>query len=329
MTGDTATTARRDHEPAQRDQPPTVGEPTMLGESTPVAAPPLRLAVWLLSLAVAATMVGMMIAVYRGDGSSINAFLFLDLGLSHQVAARSERVALATVTLAAVFGVVWPRWFLMVPVAVYLWAEAAAGYHVRGYAFSELTPAAHALRYLTPLATVLLARSAAASGARPAAHWTATRHWIGTWLLRLGLAVVFMTHGYEAWQLHPEFIDLLITSSQNYLGVRVEEATASTLLRIIAAVDLAVAGLLLIRPWRSVLAWLMFWGLVTAASRMTSYGWGAHTDVLMRSTHFTAPLALLLITANSWSFRGCGFQPQFFGRNTAGGSRSHEIVYHE
>lgn len=301
MTGDSTITARRSDEPAQRDGSTSDGEAAS-GEPAPGAAPRMRVAIWLLSVAVAATMVGMATAVYRGDGSSINAFLFLDLGLSHQAAASLERALVAAVTLAAAVGVFWPRWFLMVPVAVYLLAEAVAGYHMRGYAFSELTPPAHALRYLTPLAVVLLAHAAAVPTARPAARRAAYR--TGTWLLRLGLAMVFITHGYEAWRLHPEFIDLLITSSQNYLGVRIEEATASTMLRVIAAVDVAVAGLLLIRSWSAVLGWMMFWGLVTAASRMTSYGWGAHTDVLVRSTHFVAPLALILITKDSRTRHG-------------------------
>lgn len=265
-----------------------------------------RVAVGVLGVGVAATMVGMTVAVYRGDGSSINAFLFLDLGLSHQDAARIERLALVVVTLAAVIGAVWPRWFLLVPVSAYLLLEAVAGYHVRGYAFSELTPAAHALRYLAPLALVLLARGNAIEAAsseavasedagRAMAPRPSASHVAGAWLLRVGLAVLFLSHGYEAWQLHPEFIDLVITTAHNRLGVRIEEATASMALRAIGAVDMVVAVLLLIRPWRTVLAWMMFWGLVTAVSRMTSYGWGAHTDVLLRFTHFTAPLALLLM----------------------------------
>lgn len=287
MTSDTATTA-----------------PRQAGGSQ-------RLAVWILGAGVAATMLGMIIAVYRGDGSSINAFLFLDLGLSHEAAARIERLALGPVALAAVLSLAWPRWFLLAPVSAYLLLEAVAGYYVRGYAFSELTPAAHALRYLAPLALVLLAGSVAAETGRSEA--TASEDMpratappssssasliLGAWLLRLGLAAIFLAHGYEALQLHPEFIDLVITTGHNLLGVRIEEASASTALRAIGALDMAVAALLLIRPWRAVLAWMIFWGLVTAASRMTSYGWGAHTDVLMRFTHFTAPLALLLLVAS-------------------------------
>lgn len=273
---------------------------------------PRHPAVWVLGVGVAATVVGTALSVYRGDGSSINAFLFLDLGLSHEAAARLERVSLGAVTLAAVIGLAWPRWFLLVPVAAYLLLEAVAGHYVRGYAFSELTPLAHSLRYLAPLALVLLAGSIESEGGRPevgpeVAPEAALRTTVarspaslvtGAWLLRVGLAAIFLAHGYEALQLHPEFIDLVITSGENLLGTRIEEATASTALRAIGVVDMVIASLLLIRPWRAVLAWMLLWGLVTAISRMTSYGWGAHTDVLMRFTHFTVPLALLLIVAS-------------------------------
>lgn len=238
-------------------------------------------------LAVTATMLGQTLSVFRGDGSSINAYLFLDLGYSHAAAARVERMVLVLVSALAVASLAWPRWFLLAPVALYLLLEATAGYLVRGYAFSEWTPAAHALRFLAPLALILIARSLVRPS--PAALLG------GTWLLRVGLAMVFLSHGFEAYERHPAFIDLIITTAQNLLGMRIEESQASTALRIIGALDIAAAVLLLVRPWRPILLWMLFWGLVTAFSRMTSYGWGAYTDVLLRSTHFAVPLALLWI----------------------------------
>ncbi|WP_164101289.1 hypothetical protein [Candidatus Laterigemmans baculatus] len=244
---------------------------------------------------MAATMLGQTFAVFRGDGISINAWLFLDLGLSHAAAAQLERITLVAVSVLAWVALAWPRWFLLAPAALYLLLESLAGSIVRGYAFSEWTLAAHALRYLTPVALILLA----AATRRPrASSWARVS---GTWLLRLGLTSVFLAHGYEAFERHPAFIDLIITSSQNLLGIRIEESQAGAVLRIIAVVDFAVALLLLVRPWRPILFWMLFWGLVTACSRMTSYGWGAYTDVLLRTTHFAIPLALLWMTRNSAS----------------------------
>ncbi|MBW3597347.1 MAG: hypothetical protein KY475_08735 [Planctomycetes bacterium] len=241
-----------------------------------------RLSLKLLALAAATTALGMAAQVFRGDGTSINAFLFLDLGLSHEAARGIERAAIGAAAGAAVLALARPRWFLLAPLGVYMLLEALADRHGGGHAFSEIAPPAHALRYLTPLALAVLVATQRA-GAAESMHW----------VLRLGTAAVFLSHGYEALLLHPGFIDLVISSGQNLLGLRIEEAGAAAALRVIGAVDIMVAIVLVARFWPALLWWMAFWGLVTAFSRMTAYGWGAYPEVLVRTTHFLVPLALL------------------------------------
>jgi hypothetical protein len=265
-----------------------------------VRAPGRTPAVWLLAAATVLTALGMTAKAFRGDGTSINAWMFMEAELSHEAAKWTERAAISVAAAAAVIALAWPRWFLLAPIAVYLLLESLAGRHMGGYAFSELTPAAHALRYLTPLALALIAVHAKSASTRSNAAPVSLEHDVpgwsrksAEWLLRLGLAAVFLIHGYEAIRLHPEFIDLIISSGHNLLGMRIEEAQAASALKVIGAVDIAVAALVLIRRWRVLLGWMALWGLVTALSRMTAYGWGAYPEVLLRATHFMVPLALL------------------------------------
>ena len=115
------------------------------------------------------------------------------------------------------------------------------------------------------------------------------------WGLRLGISALFITHGLEALYLHPRFIDYLIGTAGNLAGISMREATAGTLLRLIGVTDIAVALALLLRPSSGVLFWMAFWGLVTALSRVTTFGPGVYFEVLVRFPHFLAPLALWLL----------------------------------
>lgn len=250
-----------------------------------------ELATRLLSVAVVLTCAGVAAATWRGDGSSINSFLFLALRLSHETAAGIERSAMGAVLAAAVFGAIWPRWVLLLPVSAYLLAEALAGWHQGGYPFSEWTPLARAPAYLAPLALALLATRKTPATASAA-----------MWILRVAMAALFLAHGLEAFHLHPRFIDLILSSSLNLTGIRLNESGASTLLRVIGVVDVGCAAALLIRPWRVLLGWMAFWAGLAAASRLTAHGWGAYPELLVRSSYFLAPLAV-------WALLGRGKRP--------------------
>src|SRR3546814_7171694 len=95
---------------------------------------------------------------------------------------------------------------------------------------------------------------------------------------------------------NPQFIDFIIGSANNILGVRWTEATALQIMRIIGWVDIIVAIAVLLKPHKYLLAWLLFWSTITAFSRMTSLGTGAYTEVLMRASHILAPLAVYMLS---------------------------------
>jgi hypothetical protein len=249
-----------------------------------------RLAASILGVAIVATSAGMAAAALRGDGTAINAYLFLALEMSNADAARIERIAIGAVFLLSVVALCRPGWPVLLPVAAYILAEALARWDQQGLPYSEWSVPAHAARYLTPLAAILLAGKALADD-------DAGRGWrmAAEWCLRIGLSVVFIVHGLEALNLHPGFVDLIIGSGYNLGGLRISESAASLQLQVIGIVDLGVAAAILLRVPRALLWWAAIWGAVTAFSRMTAFGWGAYPEVLVRASHILGPVAVWLL----------------------------------
>lgn len=107
------------------------------------------------------------------------------------------------------------------------------------------------------------------------------------WVLRIAVAGEFLGHGVLALQHKPAWIEWL-----GVFGVSNPE-TASLLLTLIGAMDLAVALIVLVRPLRPVLLWAAFWGFWTALVRpiVGESIW----DFVERFANWGAPLALYLI----------------------------------
>ncbi len=265
---------------------------------------------WLLCLSVGLTVLAHAVKTFRGDGTALNAFLFLDWGWPDERLAQTERVWLMAIAGLTGLGValagIWRSvaWW-MIPAGLYLLLEAVLSVHVGGQPFSHWSPAAAALRYGTPLFAPLvlagcLQGAESSTRSETLAGWRAGSFGTGALLLRFAVAVVFFTHGCEAWQHHPRFIDLVIGTGARQFDVWLDETLVTRILTGIGVVDVVVAIAILL-SWNPLfLGWAAFWGLVTASSRMTAFGWGAYPDVLLRATHFLVPLALLLLIRPPW-----------------------------
>lgn len=239
----------------------------------------------ILSITVAATLAGALVTVLRGGGSGWNAWLFLDRGFSHRAAWQTELVLVLVALLFSFAGLFLRKWrwgtCLMIPAFIFLLTESFLIAKMGGVGHAEWAPAAHALRYGTPLALALLVMKEPFGEAQ------------AMMLLRVSLAFVFVTHGAEALLHYPRFIDLIIGTGENLLGCRITESQAKSMLTIIGVVDVLTGVAILIRPYPALLWWMAIWGLVTALSRMTSLGWDAYRDVLTRATHFVVPFVLV------------------------------------
>ncbi len=115
------------------------------------------------------------------------------------------------------------------------------------------------------------------------------------WVLRISVAGEFIGHGVFALQGKKDWIGWFST-----FGVR-DAGTAAQLLFFIGIIDIALAILILIKPVRLVLLWMVFWGFFTALLRpiVGMPIW----DFVERWTNWGAPLALLLMVGRPRSFK--------------------------
>ena len=124
--------------------------------------------------------------------------------------------------------------------------------------------------------------------------------------MRWAAAITFFVHGIEAWQLHPPFIDLVISSAMNFFGAGLPQAGVERLLLIIGLVDMVIAVICVMTRIRGVLWWMAFWGGVTAFSRITAFGFEPMWhQTLLRTPHIGLPVAVVL----TWILLGWMAQP--------------------
>jgi hypothetical protein len=164
-----------------------------------------------------------------------------------------------------------------------LWmaALAAAEWRTGGAPFTDLALPAHATRIAAPVLLALGARS-------PGAVLT---------VLRWAVASTFLIHGVESLALHPRFVDFLLVADVRLFHTGMSEEAAGWLLRLIGAHDVALAVLVVARRASpAALAWMAFWGAVTAGARVVQGGEAALHHALIRAANAGLPLALLLLS---------------------------------
>ena len=115
------------------------------------------------------------------------------------------------------------------------------------------------------------------------------------WVLRISVAGEFIGHGVFAVQGKKDWIGWVAKFGVSDAG------TATQLLFLIGIMDIALAILILIKPVRLALLWMVFWGLWTALLRpiVGMPVW----DFVERWANWGAPLALLLTRGWPKTFR--------------------------
>ena len=151
-----------------------------------------------------------------------------------------------------------------------------------GKAHAELAIPAHATRWMLPIALALL--TVMATKSKPVVNW----------MLRIACACTFAIHGWEAFQLHPAFQDLIFVSS-GLVGIEPSTALTHGLLRCIGIMDglLALSVLLIHSP--KTLYWMTFWGLITALSRPLSMGLDTWPELAIRLANAAAPWLIIAL----------------------------------
>ncbi len=107
------------------------------------------------------------------------------------------------------------------------------------------------------------------------------------WVLRISVAGEFIGHGVFALQGKKDWIGWFAK-----FGVA-DAGTATRLLFILGVIDIALAILVLVKPVKIALLWMVFWGFWTALLRpiVGMPVW----DFVERWANWGAPLALLLM----------------------------------
>lgn len=176
----------------------------------------------------------------------------------------------------------WRRqtaWLYLLP-SLWLLLNAYAVAMNGGKAHAELAIPAHATRWMLPLVLALLVLMA--RRIQPTANW----------LLRIACASTFAIHGWEAFQLHPGFQDLIFIAGGR-IGLEPSTEVCHALLRGIGIMDglLALSVLLIHSP--KTLCWMAFWGFITALSRPFTMGWDAWPELAIRLANGLVPLLIL------------------------------------
>ena len=107
------------------------------------------------------------------------------------------------------------------------------------------------------------------------------------WILRIALFGEFLGHGIFALQLKQSFLDMIIS----VLGVSLD--SAQKILLVIGSLDILIALLVLIYPFRLMLLYATLWGFATSLARPLAGDpiW----DFVERWANIGVPLALLYI----------------------------------
>jgi len=250
---------------------------------------PYKVADHLLRWAIFLQLSGFAIALWTRAGSGLGGIALVEWGVPHSTILAYEQAMAWVLLVSGVSILVYPLSFVLVGTALIMLIEATARYLFGGEPMIQYVIGAWVMRYMTAIALIPLILSPVFKLSN------SNRLQAAGWILRIGIAVLFLIHGLEALYAHPYFIDLILGTSYLFFEVRPSESTAVVLLTVIAIVDFVVAAMVIVKPFRAVLYWAAFWGLVTALSRPLSLGFASYPEVLMRAPHFLAPLSLILI----------------------------------
>lgn len=221
------------------------------------------------------------------DGTSVGTTLFVTWEWSESAMLAVERGAAWTLLAVGIAMMLRPVRALLAAIAVWFTLLAVLSSYQGGYFGHEYSVLAHATRIMLPLALLALI-------------WPTDDHeWrreLAGRLLRIAVAVTFATHGIEALEHHPEFIDFVITAFRR-VGIAVTEPTTRVMLTAIGVQDLFLAALVLTNRWRAVAAYMAFWGLLTAGARIVHLGLWRWPATVVRAANWAVPLALYFLWA--------------------------------
>ena len=104
--------------------------------------------------------------------------------------------------------------------------------------------------------------------------------------LQVGIALEFLGHGLLALDQHAPWVPFITLFGFS-------EASVLWIMPVVGALDILLAGLVLVYPARGILVWMTFWGFFTALLRPLSGG--SIIQFIERGVNWGAPAALLFL----------------------------------
>lgn len=195
------------------------------------------------------------------------------------------------------------------PLASVLWISSAwvlawsvSTVLLRANAFAFLAPAAQGVRWLLPLAALYVWHGLGWRERRGRhdgetfSNLSEPRRTRFAGLLRVGIALTFAAHGYEALEQNPKFVDLILLTADRMLGWELSQAFAQVALAVIGWMDIAMSLAVLLLRSPGLALWMTIWGALTAFSRITALGFAAGWgETMLRVGNFAVPLMLFLL----------------------------------
>lgn len=224
-----------------------------------------------------------------GNGSAIGKTLWYDLGIHDQIAYGIDYylgiMALVLIAYGFMKKVAWPFYFSF----VWLTTMTFLTWYQGGSFSAPYSMFAHCNRYLLPafLAIWIHSRSQTPTQSQKTIESLNV-------LMIIAIAIVFITHGIEALNKNPVFIDYSLRFFRDYTPIWIEEKHAVTLLIAVGIQDILLALAILWKPNKWVLGYMAFWGAWTAALRTLyspAYGF---PSTLIRAANAAIPLVLCL-----------------------------------
>lgn len=172
-------------------------------------------------------------------------------------------------------------------ITIFLVGYALLSYLNGGKAFLELSLISAISKWWLPILT-LYAMS----------HYYNQKLKFSSWFLfaiQLSIFLIFMSHGLGCFSKNPLYIDYILGFFGDYTSLSVKQDQAEQLLDIIGIIDVIVAVLVLIKPFKALIYWLIFWGFLTALLRIVDASLLNYVEFLMRVPHFGLPIVMLIM----------------------------------
>ncbi len=221
-------------------------------------------------------------------GAVISSVLVVENAYSESFAFWVEK-SVAIVLIICLIGIFFKKTYklCLCIITVFLIGYALLNYLNGGKALLELTLISAISKWWLPILT-----------------WYAISHYnnkklkFSSWFLfaiQLSVFLIFMSHGMGCFSKNPLYIDYILGFFGDYTSLSVKQNQAEQMLDIIGIIDVIVAVLVLIKPFKALIYWLIFWGFLTSLLRIVDASILNYIEFLMRVPHFGLPIVMLII----------------------------------